>query len=308
MGAKFSAIDIGSNAIRMIVGELHLSRASKEIKLVKKFRAPLRLGKDVFLNGQISDKTLSEAQDTFREFAKTNRAYKVVRCRAVATSAVREAKNKDRFIQEVFEASKIKIEIIDGVEEARLIHNAIRAHVDLENKRVLAIDVGGGSVEITFSENHMMNATESFPMGTVRILDHMNRRKLSEAQLNIILGEFVSPIKSYLDSHMGSGPLDFAVGTGGNLECMAQLKSKILKKTPVTYLTLKELHEIAENLKVMTYRDRIDKLGLRPDRADVILPATLLVLMILRQARVEKMIVPNVGLRDGLLWSTAGLP
>ncbi|WP_413288582.1 hypothetical protein [Bdellovibrio sp. HCB337] len=307
MGAKFSAIDIGSNAIRMIVGELQGPKNNPEMKRIKKFRAPIRLGKDVFMSGVISDKTLHEAQEAFREFAKTNREYKVVRCRAVATSAIREAKNKEVFVQSIHAASKIQVEVIDGVEEARLVHNAIRTQVDLESKRILSIDVGGGSVEITFSERGMMNATESFPMGTVRILDQMNRRKLSEAQINVIMGEFVNPLTNYLDSHIGAGPLHFAVGTGGNLECMAQLKFKVLKKTPTTYITLKELHEIAEKLKSMTYKERMEKLELRPDRADVILPATLLVLTILRQARVEKIMIPNVGLRDGLLWSTAGL-
>lgn len=303
MGAKYSAIDIGSNAIRMIVGELD----GDEIKIIKKLRAPVRLGKDVFMNGEISEKVLSEAKEAFHRFAKTNRDLKVSRCRAVATSAVREAKNKDVFVKAIFAASKIQIEIIDGVEEARLVHNAIRKEIDLANKRVLSIDVGGGSVEMTFSENGMMSATESFPMGTVRILDQLNRRKLTETQINVIMGEFVGPLTNYMDSHIASGPLHFAVGTGGNLECMAQLKFAILKKSPTTYITLKELNEIAEKLKSLNYKDRMEKLELRPDRADVILPATLLVLTALRLAHVEKIVIPKVGLRDGLLWSTAGL-
>lgn len=307
MGAKFSAIDIGSNAIRMIVGELITTKTSSSMKRIKKFRAPIRLGKDVFLSGSISSKNLQEAEVTFREFAAINREFKVQRCRAVATSAVREAKNKTAFVKAVREACGIQIEVIDGVEEARLVHNAIRNEVDLEQKRILSVDVGGGSVEITFSENGMMSATESFPMGTVRVLDQMSRRKLSENKINVILGEFVAPLTNYLDSHIGPGPLHFGVGTGGNLECMAQLKKRILKKTPTTYITIKELSDIAEKLRSMSYKDRMERLELRPDRADVILPATLLVLTILRQAKIEKILIPNVGLRDGLLWSTAGL-
>ncbi|MGZ3743069.1 MAG: Ppx/GppA phosphatase family protein [Pseudobdellovibrionaceae bacterium] len=308
MGQKFSAIDIGSNAIRMIVGEFENSKSGSKIKIIKKLRAPIRLGKDVFMNGVISKKVLLEAQEAFREFANTNRKLKVLRCRAVATSAVREAENKDLFVKTILAASKIKVEVIDGVEEARLVHSAIRNEIDIENKCILSIDIGGGSVEITFSENGMMSATESFPMGTVRILDQMNRRNLTEAQINVIMGEFVTPLAHYLDSHqIVNRPLHFAVGTGGNLECMAQLKLKILKKLPATYITIWELSEIAERLKSMSYKDRMEKLMLRPDRADVILPATLLVLTVLRQARVEKIIIPNVGLRDGLLWSTAGL-
>ena len=128
MGAKFSAIDIGSNAIRMIVGETQKS----DIKILKKFRAPVRLGRDVFLNGSITNKTMQEAHEAFKEFAKTNRKFKVARCRAVATSAVREAQNRENFVKAIFDSSKIAIEVIDGVEEARLVHNAIRKEIDLQ--------------------------------------------------------------------------------------------------------------------------------------------------------------------------------
>lgn len=303
MSVKFSGIDIGSNAIRMIVGEVKDS----EMVLLKKFRAPVRLGRDVFLNGEISEKTLQEACEAFTKFAETNKKFRVHRCRAVATSAVREAKNKEVFLKRILEVSKIRIEIIDGVEEARLVHNAVRGVIDLDSKHILSIDIGGGSVEITFSENGMMSATESFPMGTVRILDQMSRRNLSEKQLNVIIGEFVVPLTHYLDSHVNSGPLHFAVGTGGNLECMAVLKAKMLKKTPINYLSLKDLEQIALGLRALSMKERIEKFQLRPDRVDVILPAVLLVQTILRQARVEKILIPNVGLRDGLLWSTAGL-
>lgn len=302
MADKFSGIDIGSNAIRMIVGEVQ----NESMLLLKKYRAPVRLGRDVFLNGEISEKTMTDACEAFAKFAETNKKFQVRRCRAVATSAVREAKNKDVFVQKIYEASKIKIEIIDGVEEARLVHTAVRRVIDVNNKHILSIDIGGGSVEITFSESGMMSATESFPMGTVRILDLMAKRKLREEQLNVIMGEFVVPLTHYLDSH-GHSHLDFAVGTGGNLECMAALKKQLLKKVPNNFLTLKELGEIAEKLRGLSMKDRMEKLELRPDRVDVILPAILLIQTILRQARIERILIPNVGLRDGLLWSTAGL-
>lgn len=303
MGEKYSAIDIGSNAIRMIAGELQGSK----IQVIKKLRAPVRLGKDVFMSGRISDETLTEAKEAFREFACLNHRLNILRCRAVATSAVREAKNKEHFIESILKHSQIKIEIIDGVEEARLVHNAIRKEIDLGSKRALAIDVGGGSVEITFSEDGLMSATESFPMGTVRVLDQMRRRNLPESRLNVVMGEFVPPLKAFLDSHISAAPLHFAIGTGGNLECMANLKEKILNRSPQTYLSLKELHEISEKLKSLPYKERIEKLALRPDRADVILPAILLVMTVLRQSHVDKILIPKVGLRDGLLWSTAGL-
>lgn len=295
-----SAIDIGSNAIRMIVAEANLPH----FRIIKKFRAPVRLGKDVFRQGQISPKTQNAALQAFLKFAEVNKKYGVENCRAVATSAVRESKNKDAFVKSILDLSKIKIEVIDGIEEARLIHLAVKKELDLEQKRIMLIDVGGGSVEITFSENGKMSATNSFPMGTVRILDNLAKRKMNESQLNVIMGEYLQALSKYIHAYTDSSSVDFAVGTGGNLECMGRLKVQILKKTPNTFVTAQELTQIIETLRRMSVRDRMTQLDLKPDRADVILPACLLIQTILRQAEVEKIMIPCVGLRDGLIWSS----
>lgn len=299
MGEHISAIDIGSNAIRMIVGEIHQG----QLQIVKKFRAPVRLGKDVFKSGEISPKSLDAALDAFEKFAAINRRYDIRKCRAVATSAVREARNKRDFVSKIHQKSKIGIEIIDGLEEARLIHSAVKKEVDLSQRRMLLIDVGGGSVEVTFSENGRLSATRSFPMGTVRLLQHLSERKLAEKDLKVIMGEFIQPLSDYLESHHLSSKLEKAVGTGGNLECMGRLKVQLLHRTPNTYVSLPELVEITRRLQALPVRERIEKLDLRPDRADVIVPAVVLVKTILRQAGVEKILIPCVGLRDGLLWS-----
>lgn len=296
-----SAIDIGSNAIRMIVGEVRDHR----LHVIRKIRAPVRLGKDVFHTGGISKETLEKAEDAFKEFREINRSMGITSCRAVATSAVREAKNQKEFIEKIFKKTKIKIEIIDGIEEARMIHAAVQREVDLSKKRIMLIDIGGGSVEITFSENGMMSATQSFPMGTVRMLQKLHKRNLSENGLKVILGEFLPTLSSFLESHAGHAPTEWAVGTGGNLECMGKLKLQLLKRGPDTLVSLNELLEIADRLEKLSVKDRIEKLKLRPDRADVILPAILLVKTILRQAGVGKILIPGVGLRDGLLWSLA---
>ncbi|HRO66092.1 MAG TPA: hypothetical protein PL182_00855, partial [Pseudobdellovibrionaceae bacterium] len=181
-----SAIDIGSNAIRMIIGEVRDHR----LQVIRKIRAPVRLGKDVFQTGGITKHTLDQAEEAFAEFREINRAMGIASCRAVATSAVREAKNQKEFIEKIFKKTKIKIEVIDGLEEARLIHSAVQREVDLSKKRIMLIDVGGGSVEITFSENGLMSATRSFPMGTVRMLQKLHKRNLQENGLKIIVGEF----------------------------------------------------------------------------------------------------------------------
>lgn len=298
-----SAIDIGSNAIRMIVAEV----GAPKIKILKKFRAPVRLGKDAFLDGKISAKSFEAAREAFEKFSSVNRKYKVSSCRAVATSAVRESSNKEEFIRKIYDHSKIRIEVIDGMEEARLIHLAVQKEIDMDQKKIMLIDVGGGSVEVTFSKNGRMQASRSFPMGTVRILDILQKRKMSERQLNVVMGEFLEPLSRHIHSQSDHEPLDFAVGTGGNLECMGRLKVQLLQRTPNSFVTLKELGEIITRLKNFSVKERIDKLELRPDRADVILPACLLIQTILRQAEVEKILIPGVGLRDGILWSNLNL-
>lgn len=304
MSEHISAIDIGSNAIRMILGEVR----QNQLQIVKKYRAPVRLGKDVFRDGEISGKTTQAALEAFEKFAEINRRFGVKKCRAVATSAVREADNGKEFAQKILGRSKIPVEIIDGIEEARLIHSAVKREVDLTKNRMLLIDVGGGSVEVTFSDAGKLSATQSFPMGTVRLLEHLSERKLAEKDLKIVMGEFIEPLSNYIESHASNVGLDKAVGTGGNLECMGRLKVQLLHRTPNTYVSLSELVEMTKRLQSVSYKDRVEKLDLRPDRADVIVPAMVLVKTILRQAGVEKILIPCVGLRDGLLWSLMEKP
>lgn len=301
MSQRVSAIDIGSNAIRMMVADI--SAASPILHIDKKFRAPVRLGHDVFTSGMIGPEAMEISKATFRRFAETNQKMQVQKCRAVATSACREAKNRQEFVTEIKKISGIDIEIIDGTEEGRLIHLAVRKEVDLENKKTMLIDIGGGSVEVTFSEGPQMLATKSFPMGTVRVLENLAKRKMNESHLNIIMGEFLAELGEHIYKNVDHDPVDFAIGTGGNLECLGQLKVQLLKRTPSTFITLAELTEIIDRLRLLSIRDRIEKLGLRPDRADVIVPAAVLVQTIMRQAETEKIVIPAVGLRDGLIWS-----
>lgn len=299
MSKIISAIDVGSNAIRMMIASYDQGRITE----IKKFRSPVRLGHDVFENGAISEKTMESAADAFIQFARLNRKYKVQAGRTVATSALREAKNKKQFIQFILERAHIKIEIIDGQEEAELIFQAVQNEIDLHHRNALLIDIGGGSVEVTLCQKAQIKVSQSFPVGTVRIIEQLKKRNLSEKSLKVLIGELAPPLCHYIEKNISSLPMDFAVGTGGNLECMARLKLDLLGKTPNSYLTLHELVEISEKISEMSLENRITKLELRPDRADVILPALLVVKCILRQAGVEKIHIPCVGLRDGILRS-----
>lgn len=296
-----AAVDIGSNAIRMIIA----AHSHQGLRVVKKYRFPIRLGADVFATGEISAKNLKLSARTFKEFKELSEKYQVQSIRAVGTSALREAKNQRAFVELIRRKSSINIEVIDGVEEARIIHQAVRREVDLENHHSLLIDIGGGSVELTYSDHGMMTSTHSFPFGTVRTLELLKKKKLDESHLQILMGEFLSPLTHFIQSNDPGYALEFAVGTGGNLETLGKLKPLLLKESSRTFLTFSELGCIIEKLQKTNMKDRIEKLEMRPDRADVIVPASLVVYTVMRQAKLDKLIIPHVGLKDGLIWSLA---
>lgn len=301
LGTHLAAIDIGSNAIRMVVAE----HSVQGLRLVKKFRFPIRLGADVFAQGEISAKNLKLSARTFKKFKELTEIYHVSQLRAVGTSALREAKNQQAFVELVRRKSGIQIEIIDGVEEAQLIYQAVRREVNLEGQHALLIDIGGGSVELTFSDKNMMTATHSFPFGTVRTLEMMKKKKLNESQLSVVMGDFLKPLTHFIQTNGPGQPLNFAIGTGGNLETLGKLKSLLLQSSSRTFLNFQDLGEIILRLQQMTLRERTVKWGLRPDRADVIVPAALVVQTVMRQAGLDKLLIPHVGLKDGLIWSLA---
>lgn len=291
-----AAIDIGSNAVRMVIA----GRTRTEMKVLKKFRFPIRLGGDVFEKGKISSRNLKEAARTFKKFKKLMSEYNIRRYRAVGTSALREARNSQAFTELISRHSDLLVEIIDGVEEARLIHLAVKNELELDHHRCLLIDVGGGSTEVTVSDSASMIATQSFPFGTVRTLETLKKKHATEAQLPQMMAELMDPLSHFLKSQKGK--LEFAIGTGGNLETLGKLKPLLLGKNARTFLTVEEISMISEVLKKTSLKERVERLEMRPDRADVILPAIQLVQTIMRQANVDKIMIPYVGLKDGLLW------
>ena len=276
------------------------------LKPLKKYRVPIRLGGDVFAKGKISAKNLKASARAFRRFAQILKSEKITRVRAVGTSALRESSNSESFIELIRRKSGISIEVIDGVEEARLIHLGVKREVHLENHGCLLIDIGGGSVELTFSDRGLLSATHSFPFGTVRTLEQMKKRNLSERLTQVLVGEYAKPISSFLESHKITGHLDFMVGTGGNIEAMGRLKPLLLKKNSRSFLTVSELELILQKLLSVSLKDRIEKLKMKPDRADVIIPAITIVLNTMKLAKVDRLLIPYVGLKDGLLWSLLG--
>lgn len=294
-----AAIDIGSNAIRMVIAE----KVSHGLEVKKKYRFPIRLGADVFEKGQISGKNLKESARTFQKFSEVCQEQQVTLLKAVGTSALREAKNQKSFIELIHRKSGIKVEVIDGILEANLIHLAINKEVHLQDTKALLIDIGGGSVEFTHCEGQKVLGAQSFPIGTVRTLEQMKKRKLSEAQLGVLISEYLNSITQFIHPRSVPKVFDMAIGTGGNLEALGKLKPILLKSNHRSSMTLNELSEVIHKISRLSVKERIEKLKMRPDRADVILPAAMIIQAAMRQAGTEKLLIPHVGLKDGLLWS-----
>lgn len=296
---RLAAIDVGSNAIRMVISDWN----GKGFQAIHKYRFPIRLGAEVFEKGKISGKILRASARTFEKFAKVAKKYKTERIRAIGTSALREAKNQTAFVELVRRKSGITIEVVSGIKEAALIYRAVQHQVGLKGHRALLIDVGGGSVELTFVENGRPTATHSFPFGTVRTLELMKKRKLDETQIGLVIGEYIKPLSEFIHKHSGNKTPDFAVGTGGNFETLGKLKSQIVGKISKSEMTDVELDAVIQKLKSMTLQERIEKFEMRPDRADVVIPAALVIQAAMKQASVKNLLIPGVGLKDGVLWS-----
>lgn len=294
-----SAIDIGSNSIRMTIGE---RINNGPIRILEKWRDPIRLGKDVFLSGFIEFSNFKAVAQSLQRFSEFNQKYNVNQYRAIATSALREAKNQKEFINYIFQETGIHIDIIDGLEEARLIHKAVSRKLILSSQNVLLIDVGGGSVEISYSEKMNTIISKSFPMGTVRILELLKMKGLPEKSLKTAIHEnYYSMITHFFSISLPNHKSDCLIGTGGNLEYLEILKIQMLNNPINSEVTIKELSTIIAKLSQMSIPKRIQELKIKPDRADVVLPALEVVELVMRVAKVEKLLIPKVGLQDGVL-------
>ena len=299
---KISAIDVGSNAMRMVVGEVD---ESWRVNTIENIRLPVRLGQDVFSKGYLEEKTIQQTEEAFLRFKHVAESFNVHRMRAVATSAAREAANGDLLIDRVLRTSGIEIEIISGDEEARLIHSAVAHTLDLKDKRTLLIDIGGGSVEVTISTGRNIISTDSYNLGTVRLLEKLDTKDKSKHPFGKLVREYAEAARYRIERDLGDEKIQICAGTGGNVEEIGRLRQKLFKAESAHFVTLEELEQLIERLDKMSYEERIHKLKLRPDRADVILPASIVLHLIASEAGVKQIAIPNVGLKDGILLDIA---
>jgi exopolyphosphatase/guanosine-5'-triphosphate,3'-diphosphate pyrophosphatase len=297
-----AAIDVGSNAMRMAVGNVN---GSRRLELLESIREPVRLGQDVFTQGLISEETIERAIEAFVRFRKIIDAHNVQRARAVATSALREAFNRDIVIDRIAQASGIEVHVIDPEEEARLIHLAVNESIGLKNKLAMLIDIGGGSVEITLVSNGQIIATESFNMGTVRLLQKLQEKQRGQRQFNALVREYVDATRRRLRKEIGQEKIELCIATGGNIEALGDLRQMLLNQERNTAITDGELDALIKQLQSLSYEERMQTLRLRPDRADVIVPASIVLQKVVKQAGVTQVLIPRVGLKDGLLLDIA---
>jgi len=282
---KYAAIDIGSNAVRMLVANV-VEYEKKTIFLKNSLvRIPVRLGQDAFSEGKISEVNIKRIIKSMKAFKLLMKVHGVKDYLAFATSALREAKNGSKVVEKVLEKSGIKIEIIDGKKEAKIISNTTIFDTISKEKTFLYVDVGGGSTEFSVLIKGKRTYSKSFKIGTVRLLND----KVSD--------ETWQAAEEWVNEHTQGHEKIYLLGTGGNINKLHKMAG-IKEDRPISYLTLNAL---SNKLNLLTYEERIVKLGLNPDRSDVILPAAKLFLKTLNWSGAKDIYVPKVGLSDGMI-------
>lgn len=281
---RYAAIDIGSNAVRLLIADIVEQKNEVTFKKNTLLRVPLRLGDDAFIQHRISKPKFDNMVKTMRAFRDLMDVYKVTEYMACATSAMREAENGDEVVKACSEVG-IDIQIIDGSLEAQIIYNShLNTKMD-KNKTYLYIDVGGGSTEISLFANAELVDSRSFNLGTIRILDNQDEPETWD--------EMKKWVKDITKNHKNI----YGIGTGGNINKLSRIANEKIDK-PISYAKLKA---IFEHLSSYSMKDRVQVLGLKPDRADVIIPASEIFLTIMRVGSLKNIVAPRVGLVDGVI-------
>lgn len=283
---KLAAIDIGSNAARLLLTDATVDDKNKaSFNKISLIRVPLRLGFDVFETGRISDRKIDLLLNTMKGFSGLIKAFEVKAMKACATSAMRDASNTKEIISLVKQETGIEIEVISGSDEASFVfENHIAENMDKEHS-YLYIDVGGGSTELTFFSNNNLVFKDSFNIGTIRLL----KNAVTEESWN----EMKEDIKAKTKGHKQVT----AIGSGGNINKVFSLsKRKDGKSLPIDLL-----RDYYKELSNVSLQDRISLYKLREDRADVIVPALQIYINAMRWAGATEIYVPRIGLADGLV-------
>lgn len=284
---QYAAIDIGTNAARLLIGEVSEVEGASFVKKLSYTRIPLRLGESVFETGVIPEKKQADFRKSMQAFKLISELFDVKELRACATSAMREAENGEAVQQMILEETGVNIEIIPGSEEAELILSTFFLMGIDKAIPFIVIDVGGGSTEVSVFENGVRTASKSFKLGTLRIL----KGKVSE--------DIWSQIHDWVSNHVDLRTVRHIYATGGNINKV----HKLLGAGHMQPIELNQMQELRDELSDLTVFERMTRYQLRPDRADVIVPALDIYLYIMKELTCESIIVPKIGLSDGMVYN-----
>ena len=285
---KYASIDIGSNAVRLLISNI-IEEKGKPARFKKSslVRVPIRLGADVFIKEKISKTNKDRMLKTMQAFSLLMQTHNVVRYKACATSAMREAKNGQQIADLVLEETGIKIDIIGGEEEAAIIAATdLQSYID-ENKTYLYVDVGGGSTEFSVIDKGIKISSKSFKIGTVRLLN------------DVVKKEAWQELEQWIKTETAQFEKIDVIGSGGNINKIFKISGKALGK-PLSYFYLTSYYNM---LQTYSYEERISQLDLNQDRADVIIPATRIYLSAMKWSGAKDIFVPKIGLADGIIKS-----
>ena len=282
----FAAIDIGSNAVRLYFANVFVKNNIVIAEKASLIRIPVRLGEDVFEIGYITDAKRDNLIKTMAAFKLLIDVYKPVNYTACATSAMREASNNTAVIKDIKEKAGIDVKIIDGLEEARIVCATNNLEPAGMFKYAMYIDVGGGSTDISVVQNHKLISSNSFKIGTIRML--CNKVEKSEW----------AKMKNWLITFSGDFDKFLCIGSGGNINKLAKIYGKYEDRT----LSYTKLEKGYKQIVATPVLERIEKMGMRPDRADVIEPAAKIFLTIMKTINASSIYVPKIGLSDGLIY------
>ena len=282
---KLAAIDIGSNAVRLLISSVIKRPNDILYKKISLVRVPLRLGEDVFSKGKLSKKSIKKLSEALKAFKLLMILHRVDAFKAVATSAMREALNSSEIIDDIFKSQDILIDIISGKDEATIIANVFLNSKLNFSDHYLYVDVGGGSTELNIIIDNKIVKSKSFKIGTVRALKN-----------NIDKNEWIS-FENWIDENTNGKQNIIVIGSGGNASKILKISNK--KTTEI--IDYNELTGIENLIKNLNFNQRVADLQLNPDRADVIIPAIKIYLLAMSKCKSKSFIVPRIGLADGII-------
>lgn len=284
---NFAAIDIGSNAVRLLIKGIVAGETEQDLRKVFIVRVPLRLGQDVFTRGRVSNEKTEKLLRLVGAFNQLMQVYNVISYRACATSAMRDASNGAEIVRYISEMTGIYIEIIDGKEEARIVYDSHSVDILDSDGNFAYVDVGGGSTEISVISDRSLIDSHSYNIGTVRILNN----RVDNSELQRMYKDLSALYRQY-------GNMEI-IGSGGNINKLYHLSG-----TPGGEpLTVRSLTSVVNRLRSIPVKKRIEDLGLKPDRADVIVPAGEIYMQVASHLGVENIWVPTIGIVDGITYT-----